>query len=62
MNKGANKIRLCHKTKKEFKAGDEKAIELMTRVNNKFHNWIMVFDGIYNEYSIRTIFNTGKFN
>ena len=46
MNKGTNKIRLCKKTERKLKAGDEKANELVTRQYHKFNNGILVSGGI----------------
>ena len=62
MNKGTNKIRLCQKTRKKLKAGNEKAIELVTRAHNKFNNGIMVSGGICNEGLGKIIFNSGNLN
>jgi len=49
MNKGTNKMRLCKKTRRKLKSGDEKSINLATRRHHKFHNGIMVSDGVCNE-------------
>jgi len=46
MNRGTNKIRLSKKTKNKLKAGDEDAINLLTRPQQKFNNGIMVSGGI----------------
>ena len=62
MNKGTNKIRLCKKTRRKLKAGNEKAIELVTRPHNKFNNGIMVSGGICNEGLGKIIFNSGNLN
>ena len=62
MNRGTNKIRLSKKTYKKLKAGDEKAINLVTRPQNKFNNGIMVSGGMCDEGLGKIIFNSGNLN
>ena len=42
MNKGTNKIRISKKTRKKLKAGDEKAIDLVTRLKHTMEFWFQV--------------------
>ena len=62
MNKETNKIRLCKKTEKKLKAGDEKANELVTRQYHKFNNGILVSGGICDEGLGQIIFHSGNVN
>ena len=62
MNKGTNKIRLCKKTEKKLKAGDEKTNELVTRQYHKFNNGILVSGGICDEGLGQIIFHSGNVN
>ena len=62
MNKGTNKIRISKKTRKKLKAGDEKAIDLVTRPKHKFNNGIMVSGGMCNEGLGKIIFHSGNVN
>ena len=41
-NRGTNKIRLCKKTQKKIKSGDERAINLRIRPQKKFNKGVMV--------------------
>ena len=58
MNRGTNKIRISKKNKKKLRAGDERAIILVTRPKHKFNNGIMVSGGICNECLRKIIFHT----
>ena len=62
MNRGTNKIRLSKKTKNKLKAGDEDAINLLTRPQQKFNNGIMVSGGICDEGLGKIIFHSGNVN
>ena len=62
MNRGTNKIRLSKKTKNKLKAGDEDAINLLTRPQQKFTNGIMVSGGICDEGLGKIIFHSGNVN
>ena len=62
MNRGTNKIRLSKKTKNKLKAGDEEAINLLTRPQQKFTNGIMVSGGICDEGLGKIIFHSGNVN
>ena len=62
MNRGTNKIRISKKTNKKLRAGDERAINLVTRPKHKFNNGIMVSGGICNEGLGKIIFHSGNVN
>ena len=62
MNRGTNKIRLCKKTERKLKAGDEKANELVTRQYHKFNDGILVSGGICDEGLGQIIFHSGNVN
>ena len=62
MNKGTNKIRLCKKTRRKLKSGNEKAINLVSKSRHKFTNAIMVSGGICKDGLGEIIFHGGNIN
>ena len=62
LNKGTNKIRLCKKTQRKIKSGDERAINLRIRPQPKFNKGIMVSGGICEQGLGKLIFHSGNVN
>ena len=62
LNKGTNKIRLCKKTQRKIKSGDERAINLRVRQQRKFNKGIMVSGGICAQGLGKIIFHSGNVN
>ena len=60
LNKGTNKIRLCKKTQRKIKSGDERAINLRIRPHPKFNKGIMVSGAICEKGLGKLIFHSGN--